>query len=97
MTNVEMILSELLKAKEKHPRFCDKFTDSNEVYARSREEFWKDVNSEGPYYATNILQEELWEAVNAYKQGRKEDCLQELAQCGAVVLRMMELVRNKML
>jgi hypothetical protein len=46
--------------------------------------------------ATNILQEEITEAMLAFAEGDLSHCLQELAQCGAVILRTMEFVKNKM-
>ena len=42
-----------------------------------------------------ILVEEINEAVVAFLQGDKEHCLQELSQCGAVILRMMEFVKEE--
>ena len=41
-------------------------------------------------YGENILLEEVAEAFNAYSQGKLEQSLQEFAQCGAVILRIME-------
>lgn len=41
-------------------------------------------------YADNILMEEIAEAFSAYQKGDKAQALQELAQCGAVILRIME-------
>jgi hypothetical protein len=38
----------------------------------------------------------LFEAFVAYKEGDKKHCLQELAQCGAVILRMMQFVQDEM-
>jgi hypothetical protein len=34
--------------------------------------------------------------MNAYQQGDKEHALQELAQCGAVILRIMETIEKEM-
>lgn len=52
-------------------------------------------NSEPVTYADWILGEEILEAFEAYKQGDLEHCLQELAQCGAVILRMMQFVQDE--
>lgn len=43
---------------------------------------------------TDRFNEEILEALEAYKAGDKEHTLQELAQCGAVILRMMEFVEQ---
>lgn len=93
----KMVKDELLKAMEKHPSFCDKFTKMNIFHARHEERMMKAVNSNSPHFADQILLEEVAEARTAYIQGNRTHCLEELAQCGAVVLRMMELVRNEML
>ena len=39
--------------------------------------------------------EEVAEAFAAYQQGDKEHALQELAQCGAVILRIMETIEKE--
>ena len=89
-----MVRHELNKDEQKHPKFCDAMIDRNVIYA-TQERYYKKQNSKSPYFAEEILQEELAEAMNAYQQGDKTHCLQELAQCGAVILRMMELVHNE--
>ena len=53
-------------------------------------------NSRGPQCADNILMEEVAEAFAAYQAGDKEHALQELAQCGAVILRIMETIEKEM-
>lgn len=90
------ILTELKIAKEKFPVFCDDFTGAREWFIVDELERWRKVNSGAPYHADAILNEEILEALEAYKQGDKEHCLQELAQCGAVILRMMEFVYKEM-
>ena len=47
------------------------------------------------HYACDLFKEEFYEALNAYQKGDKEHALQELAQCGAVILRMMEVVDDE--
>lgn len=83
------IEEELNYAETKHPDFCTKFLDPA-IDWEEKERLYKIMNSHSPFYADAILLEEVAEAMNAYKQGNKKHCLQELAQCGAVVLRMME-------
>jgi len=43
----------------------------------------------------SVLVEEIMEAQEAYLEGRFDDCYTELAQCGAVILRMMNHVKSK--
>lgn len=90
--HIEAIAHEYWEAKEKHPKFCDAIIDpdsrvswaESEFRTKARNMFTKDK------YADNILMEEMSEAFAAYQQGDKEHALQELAQCGAVILRIME-------
>lgn len=86
-----MIHKELEKAIEKHPKFCDMLVDKQTDWNRL-ESIMKSRNDEyaPPYYGENILLEEVAEAFNAYSQGKLEQSLQEFAQCGAVILRIME-------
>jgi NTP pyrophosphatase (non-canonical NTP hydrolase) len=53
-------------------------------------------NKRGPWTADNILMEEVAEAFNAYSRGELEHALQEFAQCGAVILRIMETIEKEM-
>ena len=86
-----MIQKELEKAVEKHPDFVSAIIDpSSRVSWAESEARIKLRNSRGPQCADNILMEEVAEAFAAYQQGDKEHALQELAQCGAVILRIME-------
>ena len=88
----EMIEREYSAAVTKHPKFCDALTGATQEQMELHEYRIKKVNSRPPYYGEFILREEYVEAMNAYLQGDKAHCLQELAQCGAVILRMMEFV-----
>lgn len=92
-----MVFNELEKAESKHPKFCDMLVDKQTDWNRL-EAIMKSRNDEyaPPYYGENILLEEFAEAMNAYQQGDKEHALQELAQCGAVILRIMETIEKEM-
>ena len=86
-----MIHKELEKAIEKHPDFASSIIDpSSHVSWAESEARIKLRNSRGPQCADNILMEKVAEAFNAYSQGKLEQSLQEFAQCGAVILRIME-------
>ena len=91
----EMIEREFSHAVTKHPKFCDLLVNNLSNWNRL-EHMQKVVNSEPPYYGENILLEEVAEAFNAYSQGDMEHALQEFAQCGAVVIRCMFYVMEKM-
>lgn len=90
-----MIAKEYKAAKEKHPKFCDVLSQlpKNQVHQDLQD--LRFVNSYAPYRADALLMEEVYEALEAYQEGDKEHAIQELAQCGAVILRMMEFVQNE--
>ena len=88
--NVEMMLDELREAYQKHPNFCDDFTQQTLIRTMHEERVAKRKN-EGPFFADLVLLEEVAEARTAWLEGDKKHCKRELAQCGAVVLRMMAL------
>jgi hypothetical protein len=91
-----MIHKELEKAIEKHPKFCDAIIDPDSSVSWDESEFRiKARNAMTNEYADNILMEEMAEAFAAYQHGDKEHALQELAQCGAVILRIMETIEKE--
>lgn len=86
------IKEELQKAEKKHPKFCDELIPPGFDFDED-EKRWKKWNDEATtHYACDLFNEEFYEALNAYQQGDKAHALQELCQCGAVILRMMEVV-----
>ena len=92
----DAIAHEYWAAKEKHPEFCSEIIDPTSSKSWAEAEYRiKLHNQRGPEYADNILMEEMSEAFAAYQQGDKEHALQELAQCGAVILRIMEKIEKE--
>lgn len=89
------IETELRNAIEKHPKFCDDFSRADVEIVRDNLEFYRKANV-GKQHADLVLLEEFYEAVDAYMNGDKKQCLKELAQCGAVIIRMMEFVKKEM-
>lgn len=94
--HIESIAREYWEAKEKHPKFCDFVVNPNTDWS------WLEISqkhandvSAPPYYGENIFLEEFAEAMNAFQQGDKEHALQEFAQCGAVILRIMETIEKE--
>ena len=95
--HIEAIAHEYWAAKEKHPKFCDAVLDPDSSVSWTESEYRiKLRNQRGPEYADNILMEEVAEAFAAYEQGNLEHALQEFAQCGSVILRIMENVQNEL-
>ena len=89
------IETELRNAIEKHPKFCDDFSRADVEIVRDNLEFYIKANK-GTQHADLVLLKEFYEAVEAYMNGDKKQCLKELAQCGAVIIRMMEFVKKEM-
>ena len=95
--HLEAVAHEYWAAKEKHTEFCSAIIDHTSYKSWEEAEFRiKLRNERGPWTADNILAEEMAEAFAAYEQGDKEHSLQELAQCGAVSLRIMEKIEKEM-
>lgn len=93
--NLTKISEAYNEACRKHPKFCDALTGAIQSNMALYEHRIKMVNSKPPYYGDFILNEEIAEALNAYLKGDKEHALLELAQCGAVILRMMDFLQNE--
>lgn len=91
------IIDEHKFACRKHPDFASAIIDpSSRVSWEESEARIKIRNRRGPQCADNILMEEVAEAFAAYQHGDKEHALQEFAQCGAVILRIMEMIEKEM-
>lgn len=102
--HLKAIKYELNYAEKKHPKFCDCFDSLMGIsykdivekiltQVRSINDSLTEANNIG---AMQFLQEEITEAMLAYAEGDLPHCLQELSQCGAVIIRMMEFVKNEM-
>ncbi len=89
------ITEELRAAEAKHPDFCDEITGkSPKTVKKALANLWLE-NGAPPFYADSILHEEICEALEAYQEGDNAHALQKLAQCGAVIIRMMDFVACK--
>ena len=87
--------TELKEAQGKHAKFCDELCDSEEAWDKVAEHY-KRVNDTCETYEANLLlYEEVSEALEAYSKKDYKQALKELAQCGAVILRMMEFVKKQ--
>lgn len=93
--HIEAIAHEYWADKEKHPKFLDRVINDRTDWEWLELTMKKTNDSGAPYFGENLLLEEVAEAFNAYQKGDKEHALQELAQCGAVILRMMETIEKE--
>lgn len=87
-------------ACEKHPFFAHKaMLDYCEKYSKEllqhQREFMNDRIKDGTVSGMDVLETEVAEAQEAYSRNDYAHCLHELAQCAAVVLRMMEKVEEE--
>ena len=94
-THLQCIVGEYWEALRKHPKFCDKLCDLG-GWEEVEDHYKKANNNSNEQVANMVLYEEIAEAMNAYQHGNKKHCIKELAQCGAVILRMMDFVRDEM-
>lgn len=87
--------TELKEAEGKHAKFCDELCDSEEAWDKVAEHYKRVNDNSATHDAIYILYEEVMEAMNAYNKKDYKQTLKELAQCVAVILRMMEFVKKQ--
>lgn len=96
---VYKICDEYEKAKKKHPRFADMMMTPGEVLVAPRcakdAQRANDEKRPEDITAKDVFQEEFLEALAEYANGNHNECLDKLAQCGAVILRMMDFVADE--
>lgn len=97
LSNFNAILKAAAKSAKKHPHFCDVFVDAELPGIRRSLEAIRTFNDDDghPIVARTILAEEVLEALEQYRLGNLDSCMQELYQVGAVVLRMMFFVSRE--
>ena len=86
---------ELAEAESKHPHFADGLSERSAGNVRFNLDFMRKNNRKHPYMADSIILEEVFEAIEAYQKEDLVPAMLELAQCGAVILRTMEMLENE--
>ena len=86
---------ELAEAESKHPHFADGLSKRSAQNVRFNLYLTRKEKGQHPYMADRILSEEVFEAIEAYQKKDLVPALLELAQCGAVILRTMEMLENE--
>lgn len=92
--HLQLISSSLVKARTKHPKFCDVLTEGDKNYYEQLEDFIKNKNDNKDKAertsADMILKEEIAEMFHAFTSGEKQKAKEEAADCIAVLVRIME-------
>lgn len=86
---------ELAEAESKHTHFADGLSERYAGNVKFNLKEMRDINGKPPFMADRILSEEVFEAIEAYQKEELVHAQQELAQCGAVILRTMEMLENE--
>lgn len=86
---------ELAEAESKHPHFADGLSERYAGNVKFNLKEMRAINAKPPYMADRIILEEVFEAIEAYQKKDLVPALLELAQCGAVILRTMEMLENE--
>lgn len=97
---IKAICTELQKAEAKYPIFCNRMTRAGNTleiirFTLASARATSDAERKGGYSFEATIHEEILEVLEAYELEDYKACLQELAQCGAVILRAMEFVKHK--
>ena len=94
-----LITLEYQKAKKKYPRFCKRFLTKGETFDIVKLMLGmcrKISDNEKPNYSVQAtLDEEVYEVYEAWCRHDFGECLRELAQCGAVIIRAMEFINKQ--
>ena len=91
---IDRFLNAVRESEENEPRFCDKIVNS----ATSWEKLIPIMKSSElpPIYAENIIFGKVASAMNSYKIGSKNQALKEFAECGAAIMRAMEIIEMEL-
>ena len=97
---INSIRVELGEAKKKHPDFVEHPMSllSSGITSRTlslSRAYIEDEERSGHRQGYTVLLCEIAEAMDAYANGDLEHCYQELAQCGAVIIRQMNAVAKE--
>lgn len=94
-----MIDAEYAHACKKHPKFVNAwftYVPDMPSVKKALGKYRKENSKQRTMSAYSVLNEEFLEYVEAYYKGNLKHALRELAQCGAVILRMMLMLDKQM-
>ena len=97
--HVSNIIKHYAHAKEKHPYFCDRLTCLSDTGANTHLELYRATleaaKRVGDVEAVDVIQCELYEAVQAYAHGDNAKAVEELYGCIAVCLRTIDVLERR--
>ena len=88
----DLIIAQVDYAATKHPESCNKFLKVTECVPHIENELavaqaQSDAEAKEGYSVQATLNEEVWEAMEAYAKGEFDHAIEELAQVAAVAIR----------
>lgn len=87
-----MILEELEHSEKTRPKFADVYSMKEPPVVRKSIKYLHERNAEGPFEADVIFYEQFARATEAFLKMDNALNIEELAKCGAMIMRMMEFV-----
>lgn len=88
----DLVMAQVNYASAKHPEFCNKFLKVTECVPHIENELavaraQSDAEAKEGFSVQATLNEEVWEAMEAYAKGEFNHAIEELAQVAAVAMR----------
>lgn len=88
----DLVMAQVNYASTKHPEFCNKFLKVTECVPHIENELavaraQSDAEAKEGFSVQATLNEEVWEAMEAYAKGEFDHAIEELAQVAAVAMR----------
>jgi hypothetical protein len=96
--HISNIIKHYAHAREKHPYFCDRITCLSSVGADTHLDIYRSLLEAeikaSDVEARTVLDCEIYEALQAYTHGDISQAIEELYDCAAVVLRMIDVMKG---
>lgn len=91
---IDKFLNAVRESEEVSPQLCDKIANP----ATSWDKLIPIMKSSSlpPVYAENIIFGKIASAMNSYRNGGKNQALKEFAECGAAIMRVMEIIEAEL-
>ena len=88
----DLVMQQVDYAATKHPEFCSRFLKATECIQHIENELaiaraQSDAEAKEGFSVQATLNEEVWEALEAYARGEFNHAIEELAQVAAVAMR----------